>query len=168
MVTIVADVESLSFFTGCAIGPEQLDWFDAPCHYLQLSRAPKTEMSEALGEEESRRQHAVPTTLSKPLHHHVFSDESHTQSIPGTPGVSKSEPEPMLVDGECHSRTDEYADGSVLFSHPWTKLLLNEGSYLKVYGSTEYWERQTPSVELPLPTNIRRMLIISSRFSQSC
>jgi hypothetical protein len=39
-----------------------------------------------------------------------------------------------------------FADASVLFGRPWSKLLLNEGSFIRAYATYEYWKRQPPSV----------------------
>lgn len=38
------------------------------------------------------------------------------------------------------------AESSILMRRPWTHLALNEGSFLKAYGTYEYFERGPPSV----------------------
>ena len=50
-----------------------------------------------------------------------------------------------------------FADGSLIFLRPWTHASLNEGSFLKAYGTYEYFERGPPS----LVYSIKRCFITS-------
>ena len=59
-------------------------------------------------------------------------------------GMSQWLKKPKKTDTETDAVGQE---SSELFEiRPWSKLLLNEGSFIRAYATYEYWLRQPPSV----------------------
>jgi hypothetical protein len=74
----------------------------------------------------------------------VPSEGKKQASIPNEPSSSPS------ASASSQSRAPTRGDTSALFDvRPWTKLLLNEGSFIRAFATYEFWLRQPPSVSKP-------------------
>lgn len=175
-VLIVAPVEALSFFTGCLVNDEDSWSFDCPCQYLRLRRTATLRTNDSIlgNEEDANQAHSqsvgsIPTSSTVP---------NLPGGLPNSPDISTDEEARAIITDrfERTLRGDPievdakpvFADSSVLFNHPWSKLLLNEGSYIKAYSTYEFWERRPPSVCSPhkkrliCPNRYIRFYLISS------
>lgn len=121
---IVAPAEALSFFTACEVNDEESWNFDCPCQYLRLQRSPDARILKEEKVENPVSQDSEPILSS---------------SSQGLPSV--------FANGEAEKANEALSHNhTVLFDRPWSKLLLNEGSFIKAYSTYEFWERQPPSV----------------------
>lgn len=122
---IVAPAEALSFFTACEVNDEESWNFDCPCQFLRLQRSPDSRYVTGKMVEKT-----VPRSSESLL----------TSSSQGRSNVSNA--------GDAGEARKEatFPNHAVLFDRPWSKLLLNEGSFIKAYSTYEFWERHPPSV----------------------
>jgi hypothetical protein len=169
---IVAPAEALSALTSCHVHLEDVWCFDCPCQYLRLQRPPAPEIGtlpidDAIPANEyplgtPAHQVVEPVTATFSIHnipedllkHPTVSAgaadgasymiERASQVIP----TSSEQPESSSsVAAEQEPSEAIYADSSPLFeAHPWSKLLLNEGSFIRAFATYEFWLRQPPSV----------------------
>lgn len=153
IILIIAPPESLSYVTACPIFTDEIWCFDAPCHYLRFERttsplgngdSSSSGGDHVLGETEQVEETAISSsTLPYPAD---FVRSDPTAADPTTGGSSPSLFENRGHGVETLSGTEVYADAPVLFSKPWGRLLLNEGSFVRAYATYEFWERSPPSV----------------------
>ncbi len=73
---------------------------------------------------------------------HLLEFRNENRDLAGSP---QPLPYGNVLDGSLKDIA-AYSRTSVLCSRPWTHLALNEGSFLKSYGTYEYFERGAPSV----------------------
>ena len=152
-VLVIASVEALGFLTACSVNLDARDFFDAPYQYLKLSRP-----SRARGEvgsdaivgtsHESEKYDNGPslTGQQKPMELWPRAEEEK-KSATGGFGDLHIEPVKISAPDDIEAQSNlEFADASELFRRPWTKLLLNEGSLLKIFARPDFWEFETPSV----------------------
>jgi hypothetical protein len=127
---IVAPVEALGALTSCNIYMEDAWAFDSPCHYLRLQRPPVHDNS------------ALSQNIALP-----------GESCKGYEAKAPKTREDIKLSSSSH----EYP--SLFEIRRWSSLLLNEGSFIKAYSTSEFWLRQPPSVgdiylDLNLNSNI--------------
>ncbi|CAL3972517.1 unnamed protein product [Diplocarpon coronariae] len=123
-ILIVAAPQALGALTSCHVYLEDAWNFDCPCHYLLLQRP-----SDLLGENKAT---GSPPKLLEP------------QEV-NEPFESVAGPVPL----DQFHEADEIprASSSALFDiRPWSKLLLNEGSFIRAYRTYEFWLRVAPSI----------------------
>jgi hypothetical protein len=166
---IVAPAEALGALTSCHIYLPDVWCFDCPCHYLRLQRpagSPRfsSSIDEGLLAEQDTEAGPVDQELeTESSSGDNISEPSIEDEYPVVPDSPKSfqRPERPRTDLEVTitaipSVEDpwevERAESSALFEiRPWSKLLLNEGSFIRAYATYEYWLRQPPSVSAVLP-----------------
>lgn len=144
---IVAPVEALSFFTACPVNDEESWNFDCPCQYLRLERPPFARSLEDVVMAESSSQN--PDSVSRSSTIPTITGEPST--IPDTPKQAADSLVSMsnLIPTESPTKASPrpvHTSSAILFNRPWSKLMLNEGSFIKAYSTYEFWERQPPSV----------------------
>ena len=153
---LVAPAEALGTLTSCHVQLEDVWCFDCPCQYLRLQQLPK------------------PLVLEPPLIENAVAVDrgaitktnydNRGQAATNLPTMNISEDLTGLAQGESQqdnpgsgsssSRASldqqsgkKHAESSLLFeARPWKRLLINEGSFIKMYATYEFWLRQAPSV----------------------
>lgn len=165
-VLIVASVEAMAFLTACGINLDARDFFDAPCQYLRLSRPsrPRVEVGQTSTSNvedslEGLRDHTSKHTMAKkPVDLWSRTEEEEKVTTTGLYELHIEQAEAVIPDDADILESQSRADAEELFKRPWTKLLLNEGSSLKVFARPDFWEFEPPSVSvpspLPLPTKV--------------
>jgi len=168
---IVAPAEALGALTACHVHMEDAWCFsDCHCHYLQLQRPPTFGLDSPTLEEGAPEEHPPTGQTSE-----ILQPATENLSINNTPDVlappaertrvassfyrdEKSMPDgdqEYVFQAEASSsasappqpRAPARAETSTLFDvHPWTALLLNEGSFIRAFSTYEFWSRQPPSV----------------------
>ena len=126
---IVAPSQALGFLTACPVNVDDSWCFDCPCQYLRLQRRPTRQVGERTPDpdrDSDQETTSIPTPYLTP---NVYGE------LPNPVGFYEEDPEENV-----------FADASVLFDRPWSKLLLNEGSFIRAYATDEFWTRQPPSV----------------------
>ncbi|KAH8808004.1 hypothetical protein F5884DRAFT_676331 [Xylogone sp. PMI_703] len=120
---IVAPVRHVGLLSGSRVKMQDAFLLDCPYHYLQLQR-------DGIGSDS-----ATENAASEP-------DESGAQP---TSTQSSTNEIPVATDHPQEPATGDIP--SKLFNiRPWTKLLLNEGSFIKAYSVDSYWMREPPSI----------------------
>lgn len=161
-VLVVASVEAMGFLTACGINLDARDFFDAPCQYLRLSRAsrPRVEVGQTPIDNvedslEGLRGHTSKhTTVEKPVDLWSRTEEEEKVTTASLDELHIEQAEAVIPDDAETSESQSRADAEELFKRPWTKLLLNEGSSLKVFARPDFWEFEPPSVSIPSPIPI--------------
>ncbi|TAQ88969.1 hypothetical protein B7494_g2703, partial [Chlorociboria aeruginascens] len=171
---IVAHPEALSPLTDCYISLTDTAQFDCPYHYLRLQR-PQT-AAKSTAELKGKEKEVVSQEPTSELTVKVKDEAVKTGSIHDLKAQNEGEAsigEPASSEtvtsapisatsqrgADPFGNTDEpweitHADHSTLFAiRPWTKLLLNEGSFIRVYCTYEWWHRATPSILTSLVGN---------------
>ncbi|PBP20443.1 F-box domain-containing protein [Diplocarpon rosae] len=122
-ILIVAAPQALGALTSCHVYLEDAWTFDCPYHYLLLQRP-----SDLLNK-------------NQPI--------GSPQIIPEPQQVKESleiDVGPIPLD-QFHEEEIPRASSSALFeARPWSKLLLNEGSFIRAYKTYEFWLRVAPSI----------------------
>jgi hypothetical protein len=166
---IVAPAEALGALTSCHVYLPDAWRFDCPCHYLRLQRpAGSPRFSSSIDEDIPAEQYTEAGLVDQELETESSSDDNISEPFTEDefPVVHDS---PESFERPERPRTDlevtitaissaedpwevERAESSALFEiRPWSKLLLNEGSFIRAYATYEYWLRQPPSVSAVLP-----------------
>ncbi len=130
VLLLVAPAQALGALTACTVRLQDEWTFDCPCHYLRLERPPNTEAkSPSEGSlQELPQQQREPAGNWDDLAHQVQSPTSTTNRY------------------HEHREATRAARSTLFQIRPWTKLLLNEGSFIKAYATYEWWLREPPSV----------------------
>jgi hypothetical protein len=168
-LVIVAHPVILGALTSCHVHAENASNFDCPCHYLRLRRpsAPRSllevsqegvspsiyPMSSAVPKavEPVTSTFSVENVLEDLLkHEHAASNVNEISESLDNQAVSSPEPSASEL-GEIFDADLEpwqiHPQSSTLFEiRPWSSLLLNEGSFIKLYSTYEFWVRRAPSV----------------------
>jgi hypothetical protein len=172
---IIANPAVLGRLTSCRVNQDMIWNFDCPCHYLRLRRptAVPTQPTaiEAVGHSDSpiTENHEIvqpETNIQDPIKNlpedllkrepsaAAFDDDlgsldSQTANLPESSNIDPDEnkvAEPDSCDDAGHKH---YAQSSTLFNiRPWSSILLNEGSFIKMYRTYEFWNRRAPSVRV--------------------
>lgn len=171
---IVAPAEALGCLSTCFVETMDRSSFDAPFQYLWLQQpAPSSKFSskgkgkESLQSDQSPAHGLVESIESLPDHSVPAGDQEEDLADPpeSVPGDYEEEnvadpPESIPDETFWSGRTEEEwmephvpADHSALFDvRPWSSLLINEGSFIKAYGTyNDGASKRPPSVSL-LPT----------------
>ncbi|RFU33358.1 hypothetical protein B7463_g3012, partial [Scytalidium lignicola] len=123
-ILIVAPVRVVGIISGCHVSMQDAFFLDCPYHYLLLQR----EISDP---------HSSIHNVSPVL------NASDTQSGPSH-DPSTSQTSSIIHHLDNHTTTK--STSTIFTIRPWTKLLLNEGSFIKAYSMDSYWMREPPSI----------------------
>ncbi|EDN91645.1 hypothetical protein SS1G_01049 [Sclerotinia sclerotiorum 1980 UF-70] len=135
-ILIAAPAAALASLTSAAISVMEAWLFGIECHYLRLQRPAS---KEALVTEITERDN--PTDLPQTL------PETSSPLSGMSPLTVPSFDERLHYTLATTTLPRTYAKSSeILQIRPWTSLLLNEGSNLKAYKSSMWWELDTPSI----------------------
>lgn len=124
-VLLVAPVRILGLLCGCHISMQNTFMLDSPCQYLLLQR------------DTHRKSYPTIDAASG-------SPKSDTWSVSGEASPASQNSKNTRTD----TRGTIKSSGKLFAIRPWTKLLLNEGSFIKAYNTEEFWELFPPSVHL--------------------
>lgn len=137
VLLIVAPPQVLGVLTSCDIYSTDEWTFDCECHYLRLEQ---------------------PTTGSSSIIENSFAARSRTEPK-GSLGTSESNTA-VLALNDISLQPDRWP--TLFDSREWSKLLLNEGSFIRAYATYEWWLRQPPSVSSNyVPILVVQKLILS-------
>ncbi|CAG8953791.1 hypothetical protein HYFRA_00006683 [Hymenoscyphus fraxineus] len=157
---LVAHPAALGPLTACQVILEDAWLLDCPCHYLRLQRPSTppslngshhnwssadditTDQGLTATITENASEHDIPGIANKAAVRSQFSDMTIAQTSSGStiqePSIPFSDLEPWEL---------PRAKSSTIFDiRPWTKLLLNEGSFVRAYATYEFWTRKLPSI----------------------
>jgi hypothetical protein len=129
ILLIVAPAQALGRLSSCNVSLLDEWTFDCKCHYLKLERP--------IGKSNDARNNVVDATKfeANPLDGNASAVAQHADDIT------------LRRLQELRAWDDLRADSSTLFEiRNWSKLLLNEGSFIQAYATYEWWLRQPPSV----------------------
>lgn len=134
VLTIVASPQALGALTGCGISMEDAWTFNIPCQYLRFEKpavANKTGSYSTLDD--------LPRMLSLFADQCCYNLSNH--------GVNRQDLN-MLHATQMRNTRQGTTGLHVMDMRPWTKVLLNEGSFIRGYATYEWWQRDPPSVSL--------------------